>query len=153
MVLFLFVIMLLGAERLPQGEALRWQPLVAIPLALILAGDFAYQFVSMGGRQPDRCATRRQILASRRRLASCYFPNIMLPFEVTGVILLVAVVGAIMLAKPDRPSSRTIPGQAGRRVVPPLTTSQEQSSMQTGVSKETVGSNETEPEQEQILPK
>ena len=35
MVLFLFVIMLLGAERLPQGEALRWQPLLAIPLALI----------------------------------------------------------------------------------------------------------------------
>src|SRR5512138_2097597 len=40
MVLFLFVIMLLGAERLPVGKTLRWQPWVAIPLALILAGEF-----------------------------------------------------------------------------------------------------------------
>src|SRR5512143_84400 len=42
MVLFLFVIMLLGAESLPSRDTLRWQPLIAIPLALILVGDFVY---------------------------------------------------------------------------------------------------------------
>src|SRR5512141_2553230 len=50
MVLFLFVIMLLGAERLPQGEALRWQPWLAIPLALILVGEFAYNLFHWTGQ-------------------------------------------------------------------------------------------------------
>src|SRR5512146_1767510 len=52
MVLFLFVIMLLGAERLPAGKALRWQPLAAIPLALLLAADFAFNLVRWTG-QPN----------------------------------------------------------------------------------------------------
>ncbi len=34
------------------------------------------------------------------------FTQYSLPFEVTAVILLVAVVGAILLARPDRPARR-----------------------------------------------
>ncbi|HKI55152.1 MAG TPA: NADH-quinone oxidoreductase subunit J, partial [Anaerolineales bacterium] len=37
MVLFLFVIMLLGAEALPKGDALPWQKPLAATLAVILA--------------------------------------------------------------------------------------------------------------------
>ena len=40
-VLFLFVIMLLGAERMPGGEPLKWQRFLAIPLIIVLAADFA----------------------------------------------------------------------------------------------------------------
>src|SRR4029453_19278056 len=39
MVLFLFVIMLLGAESLPKAEVLPWQRPVAITLAVLLAGE------------------------------------------------------------------------------------------------------------------
>src|SRR6266498_4073389 len=39
MVLFLFVIMLLGAESLPQAEVLPWQRPFAITLAVLLAGE------------------------------------------------------------------------------------------------------------------
>ena len=152
MVLFLFVIMLLGAERLPQGKALHWQPLLAIPLALVLFADFAINLFQRVGSSLTVANTPANYGAPQA-VGQLLFSQYQLPFLTTAVILMVAVVGAIVLAQPDRPSSRTIPGQAGRRVVPPLTTSQEQSSMQPGVSKETVVSNETEPEQEKILPK
>jgi NADH-quinone oxidoreductase subunit J len=91
MVLFLFVIMLLGAERLTAGKELRWQPLVAIPLVLILVADFVYNLF-------------------RHFDPELLFTRYMLPFEVTAVILLSAVVGAVMLAKPDKPSG----GKAAR---------------------------------------
>src|SRR5512135_2502249 len=42
MVLFLFVIMLLGTERLPETGALTWQRPLAVALALVLASDAGY---------------------------------------------------------------------------------------------------------------
>src|SRR6266498_4591977 len=39
MVLFLFVIMLLGADALPKAEVLPWQKPLAITLAVLLAGE------------------------------------------------------------------------------------------------------------------
>src|SRR5512144_1323375 len=46
MVLFLFVIMLLGAERLPRAEVLPWQQPFAIGLAVILVGEAAYLLIT-----------------------------------------------------------------------------------------------------------
>src|SRR5512144_1174762 len=46
MVLFLFVIMLLGAESLPQAEVLPWQRPFAIGLAVILAAEATFIFIS-----------------------------------------------------------------------------------------------------------
>ena len=42
-VLFLFVIMLLGAERMPGGEPLKWQRFLAIPLHYRPGGGFRDQ--------------------------------------------------------------------------------------------------------------
>ena len=55
MVLFLFVIMLLGTEVLPPTKALPWQRPLAIILALILAGEAIYLLFfrkAAGGRNP-----------------------------------------------------------------------------------------------------
>lgn len=111
MVLFLFVIMLLGAERLGAPEQLRWQPLAAIPLALILAGEFAYNLVRWTGEMVNVAATPADYGAPQA-VGQLLFTQYTLPFEVTALILLSAVVGAIILAKPDQPSI----GQAVRRV-------------------------------------
>src|SRR6266487_6378727 len=46
MVLFLFVIMLLGAESLPKPEVLPWQRPLAIALAAILAVEAAFVFIT-----------------------------------------------------------------------------------------------------------
>ena len=104
MVLFLFVIMLLGVERLPQAEVLRWQPLVAIPLVLILAADFALNLFREHPNMLQAVAAPPDYGAPAA-IGAMLFTRFMLPFEVTAVILLSAAVGAIMLAKPDRPSA------------------------------------------------
>src|SRR5262245_15186504 len=46
MVLFLFVIMLLGAENLPQSEVLPWQRPLAILLSMALGVEAAYLFLT-----------------------------------------------------------------------------------------------------------
>ncbi len=105
MVLFLFVIMLLGAERLPKGNSLRWQPYLAIPLALLLAADFAYYLIQSTGHTINIVDTPANYGAPRA-IGELLFTQYTLPFEVTAVILLSAVIGAILLARPDRPSQK-----------------------------------------------
>ena len=46
MVLFLFVIMLLGAESLPRAEVLPWQRPFAILLSILLMGEAAYLLIT-----------------------------------------------------------------------------------------------------------
>jgi NADH-quinone oxidoreductase subunit J len=48
MVLFLFVIMLLGTQLLPQSNVLPWQKPVALGLALLLAAEAAYVLIVRG---------------------------------------------------------------------------------------------------------
>ncbi len=99
-VLFLFVIMLLGAERLPGGEPLRWQRFIAVPLIALLAVDFTVNITRLTGSlapieaPPDGYGAPVEI-------GKVLFTQYALPFEVTAIILLVAVVGAIQLARPD----------------------------------------------------
>src|SRR5512147_787998 len=49
MVLFLFVIMLLGAESLPKAEVLPWQTPLAIGLAIALAIEATFIFFTRAG--------------------------------------------------------------------------------------------------------
>jgi NADH-quinone oxidoreductase subunit J len=103
MVLFLFVIMLLGAERLPKGKGLRWQPYVAIPLALVLAADFGYFLIRWTSQSID-IADTPATYGAPQAIGELLFTQYALPFEITAVILLSAVIGSILLARPDRPS-------------------------------------------------
>jgi len=107
MVLFLFVIMLLGAERLPKSAGPRWQPYVAIPLALLLAADFGYYIFQWTGQLVD-VAEIPANYGAPKAIGELLFTQYSLPFEITAVILLAAVIGAIILARPDRPESKVI---------------------------------------------
>jgi NADH-quinone oxidoreductase subunit J len=101
MVLFLFVIMLLGAEKLPKGQVLPWQRPLAIGLSALLlaeAGILLFQRL----RTTAQIATPGAELnttATLQALASQLFSTYLLPFEVTSILLLVAMVGAIVLTK------------------------------------------------------
>lgn len=99
-VLFLFVIMLLGAERMPGGEPLRWQRLIAIPLVLVLAVDFGVNVMRQSG-QLGMIEEPPAGYGAPQELGKVLFTQFALPVEVTAIILLVAVVGAILLAKAD----------------------------------------------------
>jgi NADH-quinone oxidoreductase subunit J len=106
MVLFLFVIMLLGAEQLSPSTNLRWQPYVAVPLALILAADFIYFLVIQWGDHSINIAGTPPNYGDPKAIGELLFTQYTLPFEITAVILLTAVIGAIILARPDRPGGK-----------------------------------------------
>jgi NADH-quinone oxidoreductase subunit J len=96
MVLFLFVIMLLGAELLPPTKTLPRQRYFAFGLgavALIEIGMFVVwrwgNLVQIGDHTAD--------YASTHDVGLLLFTKYALPFEVTSVILLVAVIGAVVL--------------------------------------------------------
>ncbi len=101
MVLFLFVIMLLGAERLPREQVLPWQRPLAIGLAALLmveAGFLLFQRLHstaiLAAPGADLNTT-----AALQTLGMALFSQYLLPFEVTSILLLVAMVGAIVLTK------------------------------------------------------
>jgi NADH-quinone oxidoreductase subunit J len=105
MVLFLFVIMLLGGEKLPRGNVLPWQRPVAIGLTVVLlaeAGLLLFQRVTTISTQlanPDAAVNTTAALQS---LALLLFNQYLLPFEVTSILLLVAMVGVIVLTKKEK---------------------------------------------------
>ncbi len=100
MVLFLFVIMLLGAERLGGKPVIQWQRPVAILLAVVLLAEAAYLVLfRTGGFQP--AAQVEAAFGSPQLVGSVLFNQYLLPFEVTSILLLVAIVGAVVLSKRD----------------------------------------------------
>ena len=104
MVLFLFVIMLLGAERLPDAKVLPWQKPLAYGLASVLAAETIYLLVMRV--KPDGYImspeARVNTMDSLRELGTTLFSNYLLPFEVTSILLLVAMVGVIVLTRKEK---------------------------------------------------
>lgn len=101
MVLFLFVIMLLGAEKLSGEDTLGWQKYFAWLLGFLFLFAVGYQVVLAGLTDavsvsfPDGFGTPGDI-------ADLLFSEYLIPFEVTSVLLLVAMIGAIVLTKDGR---------------------------------------------------
>jgi NADH-quinone oxidoreductase subunit J len=103
MVLFLFVIMLLGAEKLLNEFSWRKVIFPAF-LALVLVVEASYLLVTRARPVGDVLAPDASINAmdNLRQLGMLLFSNYLLPFEVTSVLLLVAMVGAIVLTKKQK---------------------------------------------------
>ena len=105
-VLFLFVIMLLGVDR---EESLRdpipYQRPAAVALGAILLGEI---FVLAGrtwatGATSARGSVRGRVdgqeLGNIQRVARTLFTDFLWAFELTAVLLVIAVVGAVVLAR------------------------------------------------------
>ncbi|MCL4506159.1 MAG: NADH-quinone oxidoreductase subunit J [Chloroflexi bacterium] len=99
MVLFLFVIMLLGAERLAGAETqseMRWQRPLAVGLGALLLIQAGYVFITHFSQSP---ASPKAIQAGPMEIGMMLFGPYLLPFEVTSVLLLVAIIGAVVLTR------------------------------------------------------
>ena len=98
-VLFLFVIMLLNLQEEPEAFA---------PSALVgfgLAGGIGLAaIVAIGlARAPLESSPAREGFGSTVSLAEQLFTTRLLPFELTSVLLLVAIIGAVVLGKKKLP--------------------------------------------------
>lgn len=102
MVLFLFVIMLLGAEQLRgvTGGG-RWQRYLAGVLALALLAVFAVVLLQGEAVVTD---TSGLIDSGPDALGLRLFEAYVFPFEVTGVLLLTAMVGLVVWSKTRKSS-------------------------------------------------
>lgn len=105
MVLFLFVIMLLGAERVELTSRLRWQVPLALVLALMLMGVTAFILLSpevnvaLPSPEPLGDIAGPGGYGSPAQVGMLLFTTYLLPFQMVGVLLLVAMMGAVVLAK------------------------------------------------------
>ncbi|MCB9136289.1 MAG: NADH-quinone oxidoreductase subunit J [Anaerolineales bacterium] len=99
MVLFLFVIMLLGTEKLAGEDTLIWQKPFAWLLAILLIGVGMYQIALRGVTDAMIHTFPGGDFGSPASIGMILFNQYLLPFEVTSILLLVAMVGAIVLTK------------------------------------------------------
>ena len=113
MVLVVFVIMLLNVEEEERGR-LRLKFL--IPTAIVLAGvliaeaAFVIYFVDVQAAPPEPSTSAVGLTAS---IGTGLFTTYLLPFEITSVLLLMAIVGAMTLARRANilsPDALVIPG-------------------------------------------
>lgn len=104
MVLFLFVIMLLGAEQGEGRDPIGWQQPVAIVLGVLLLALGVFVFFRTGNPAPltPTGTTYPTDPGAQRGLAELLFTDYLLPFEVTSILLLVALVGAVVLTIKSR---------------------------------------------------
>lgn len=95
MVLFLFVIMLLNPAALERQRGLWWG--FGTMLALMLAGVLVP--LVMTNDLPADPVAATELFGSPEMLAKSLFSDFVLPFEIASVLLLVAIIGAVVLAK------------------------------------------------------
>src|SRR5262249_1738925 len=96
MVLFVFVIMLLnaGAEERIRGS--RIALLIGVPGVLVLACVLGWIMIN---RSPELGSVTLggPNFGNTRSIASLLFTDFLLPFEVTSVLILIAIMGAVVL--------------------------------------------------------
>jgi len=99
MVLFVFVIMLLNAGREKPSHRSRVAKWIGAPLI----GAFLVEMLLVIWEQfpPTRAASPAPLDGSPVAIGHLLFRNYVLPFEVTSILILVAVLGAVVLAKKE----------------------------------------------------
>ncbi len=114
MVLFLFVIMLLGAEVLRRGGSpLRWQTGLALLLAVLFIGALGAVVFLRAGPLGTIAVINNPDYGGPAEIGLKLFQDYLLPFELTSFLLLVAMIGAVVLTRDSR--GRGIGGRIANR--------------------------------------
>jgi NADH-quinone oxidoreductase subunit J len=101
MVLFTFVIMLLNAQREERTHGSRAAYILGFPGAAALFALLTFIFISNG--KSLGFAVLGPDMVSTSQLSSVLFRDLLLPFEVTSVLILIAILGAVALARHHEP--------------------------------------------------
>lgn len=106
MVLFLFVVMLLGAERVEDApDQIAWQRPLGISLGVILMLVALVTGLRASTFAPPPGGEALATFGDPAALAALLFTHYLLPFQITGIILLVAVIGVVVLNQRGRQQS------------------------------------------------
>jgi NADH-quinone oxidoreductase subunit J len=95
MVLFVFVIMLLNAGEEERSNVSRLARFVGVPLGIAFLVEVAYWI----GRATAHLGTAPPEMVSTRDLSSLLFREYVFPFELTSFLILIALLGALVLAR------------------------------------------------------
>ena len=101
MVLFLFVIMLVNLDEAAQQKQFNRQWAIAIACVILVGAEVAY-FLKAGAGAfplPSPAAASAPAEGNVQQIADSLFRQYLVPFEVASLLLLVAIVGSVILAK------------------------------------------------------
>ena len=96
MVLFTFVVMLLNAGREERTLGSRAYRTVGFPAVAAILAVIATSFIKLQGFGDARMDDH---ITSTADLSAVLFTKLLLPFEVTSVLILVAILGSVALAR------------------------------------------------------
>ena len=98
MVLFLFVIMLVNIERSEKEKQFNRQWIAGVLAALALGGLFVSIYLK--GRDIFPAAMKPPVeIDNTQRVGEMLYSGYMFPFEIASLLLLVAIIGAVVMAK------------------------------------------------------
>ncbi len=98
MVLFVFVIMLLNAGQEERTNISRIAKFVGLPLAIFLILELGYWLVR-GWAGTARAHAFASAPTDTKALSLLLFKEFLFPFEATSILILIALIGAVVLAK------------------------------------------------------
>src|SRR5579864_9241524 len=103
MVLFVFVIMLLNAGEEVRTNLSRLAKWVGLPFGIFFLAEMGYLlFHEYAGRTASGGgAAAAPVVASTTDLSLKLFTEFVLPFELTSILILIAVLGAMVLARKE----------------------------------------------------
>ncbi len=102
MVLFVFVIMLLNAGIEDRTDFSKLAKYAGLPLGMFLLLELAYWMShSLIGKQVANGLGGTNAVVSTRDLSAQLFQKYLFPFEATSILILIAILGALVLAKKD----------------------------------------------------
>jgi NADH-quinone oxidoreductase subunit J len=96
MVLFVFVVMLLNAGREEQTLGSRAAGIIGLPAVVVLLALLATIILHTKNLGT---AALSQGITDTQELSAVLFRDLLLPFEVTSVLILIAILGAVALAR------------------------------------------------------
>ena len=107
LVLFVFVIMLVPADRIAFERRYSRQWKVALATAAVLVAELAW--VLYGGRTSfvfPVGVSEPPVEGNSQWVGTVLYQNYLLPFEIASILLLVAIIGAVVLSKKPAPAER-----------------------------------------------
>jgi NADH-quinone oxidoreductase subunit J len=100
MVLFVFVIMLLNAGEEERTNVSKLAGIAGVPLAVALLGFLAAAIAR--SNESAQAGLQSGTLASTKEISTMLFREFVYPFELTSFLILVAILGAIVLAQREK---------------------------------------------------